>query len=266
MRLRSLLVTLALSAAGPASAAAAEKTEITWYGHAAFTIKTPVGIVLAIDPWFSNPKAGPGAKPPERVDFILVTHGHTDHVGDAIALANRTGARFVGAQELARLLLADGYPMDADKVFATALNSGGTIALGPDVSVTAVPAIHSSSYRKTPDAPAEFAGNPMGFLVRVKDGPTIYHTGDTDVTAEMQLIGERWPVDVLLACIGGHYTMDPVGAARAAALVKAKIIVPMHFGTTPLLTGTPEELQKALVKGKVRAKMVVMKPGETRGF
>ncbi len=253
---------LALAAPLAALAQGHGKTEITWYGHAAFVVKTPGGTVIAIDPWLSNPKAPAGAADKlEKVDYILVSHGHFDHVGDAVALGKRTGAKLVTNFELGNALVGQGYPKDSAG-FATLGNIGGTIEAG-DATVTMVPAVHSSTFT-TQDGAEHSGGNPMGFVIKVKGGPTIYHTGDTDVFSDMRLVAERYgPVDVMLACIGGHFTMDPAGAALAASLVKPKVVVPMHFATFPVLTGTPQQLEKAL-KGK--AKVRVMEPGKPETF
>jgi L-ascorbate metabolism protein UlaG (beta-lactamase superfamily) len=254
-----------LAAAQAPAASGAGKTELTWYGHAAFTLKTPKGTVLAIDPWFSNPSNKDGkATPPEKIDFILVTHGHSDHVGDAVALATKTHAKFVGAFELAQALVSAGYPAE-QATMATSGNMGGTLQLTDEVAVTLVPAIHSSGFKKDPQSPTEYGGNPVGFVIKVKGGPTIYHTGDTAPFSDMQLFAKRrGPIDVMLACIGGHFTMDPVGAALAASFVKPKQIVPMHFGTFPVMKGTPDELRQALRQRGVNTKVAEMKVGETQ--
>ncbi len=270
--LTALMVMVALPLAGAAqqdkAPPAGGKTQVTWYGHAAFTVKTPRGTVLAIDPWFSNPMNKDGkAAPPEKIDFILVTHGHSDHVGDAVALAKRTSAKFVGAYELAQALMRAGYPMDPQGAMATAGNMGGTIALTDEVAVTIVPAVHSSGFEKDEQSPTEYGGNPVGFIITVKGGPTIYHTGDTAPFSDIQFLAKRWaPIDLMLACIGGHFTMDPVGAALMAGWVNPKQIVPMHFGTFPLLQGTPAQLQQAIQKAGGKAKVTEMKVGETRAF
>ncbi|HEY3445318.1 MAG TPA: metal-dependent hydrolase [Myxococcales bacterium] len=264
-----LLIVLAALLPLSASAAAAEKpkTELTWYGQSAFIVKTPKGKLLAIDPWLSNPvaKDKDAAKKIEKLDYILVTHAHSDHVGDAVALGQKTHAKLVSVFELSNLLAGAGYPKDA-ATMATGGNMGGTFKLDDEISVTLVPALHSSSFQKAPDAEAVYAGNPVGFVIQIKDGPTLYHTGDTDVTGDMKLLGERFKIDVMLACIGGHFTMDPKGAATAATLVKPKQIVPMHFGTFPLLAGTPAELKAALKDAGAKATMVEMQVGETKAF
>jgi L-ascorbate metabolism protein UlaG (beta-lactamase superfamily) len=260
MARRSTLATIALAALPLAAAAqtTAGGTQLTWYGHAAFVLRTPGGTVLAVDPWFQNPKTPDkeaGAKL-EKLDFILVTHGHSDHVGEAVALAQRTGAKLVASIDLGRALVRTGFPQ-AQATPETLGNVGGAIAAG-DATVIMVPAVHSSDLND--EKGHQGGGNPVGFVIKVKGGPTLYHTGDTDVTMDMKLIPERYgPVDVMLACIGGHFTMDPAGAALAATYVKAKTVVPMHFQTYPVIPGSPKELEAAL---KGAAKVVVLEPGK----
>jgi L-ascorbate metabolism protein UlaG (beta-lactamase superfamily) len=246
--------------AGPARGAG--KTEITWYGHSAFVVKTPGGTVLAIDPWFQNPKSPDkeAGQKLEKLDYILVSHGHSDHVGEAVALAQRTGAKLISSFDLGQALVREGFP-EKQAGFDTQGNVGGAVPAG-DATVIMVPAIHSSDVND--DKGHQGGGNPLGFVIKIKGGPTLYHTGDTDVTTDMKLIPERWgAVDVMLACIGGHFTMDPQGAALAASYVKAKTVVPMHFGTFPVLPGTPKELETAL---HGRAKVMVLEPGKPASF
>jgi L-ascorbate metabolism protein UlaG (beta-lactamase superfamily) len=263
----ALLVMCAAPLAAGAQGGVAGKTQLTWFGNAAFVLKTPKGTVLAIDPWFSNPLNKDGkAAPPEKVDFILITHGHADHVGDAVELAQKTKAKFVGAFDLGRVLTGAGYPADLATV-ATAGNIGGTIELTDEVAVTMVPAVHSSGFKPDEQSAMQYGGNPLGFIIRVKGGPTIYHTGDTAPFSDIQYFAKRWgPIDVMLACIGGRFTMDPRGAALMASWVKPKQIVPMHFATFPIMKGTPAELAQALRQLGVKTRMVEMKVGETRTF
>jgi L-ascorbate metabolism protein UlaG (beta-lactamase superfamily) len=275
--LRTLAVLSLILNALPASAAKREpNTKVTWYGHATFRIETPKGLVLVVDPWFANPKDPDKDALAKigKVDYVLVSHGHSDHVADAVALG-KAGATLVSVYELSTALQSMGFPKDHASI-ATAGNIGGTIALGDEVKVTIVPAVHGSGLDRSDGSLPVYSGSPAGFIIEIKNGPTIYHTGDTDAFQDMRAIGDRYHPDVMLACIGGHFTMDPQGAALAASYVRPGVIVPMHFGTFPLLTGTPDELRAALKtqKSKTRqdlprgsaGEVVEMKPGETHLF
>jgi len=268
--LRGLLAAVAMvlpaaaaaQGAGGAKQAAHGKTEVTWWGHAAFLIRTPGGTVLAVDPWLSNPKSPDKelAGKLDKVDWILVTHGHFDHVGDAVAIARKTGAKLISSFDLGKALVAEGFPKE-QAGFDSQGNVGGEIQAG-DATVFIVPAVHSSDVAG--DAGARPGGTPVGFVIRIAGGPTLYHTGDTDVFGDMRLIPERYgAVDLMLACIGGHFTMDPKGAALAAGYVQAKAVVPMHYGTFAVLPGTPKELEAAL---KGRSRVVNLEPGKPATF
>ena len=272
--LRTALLALALFAV-TATIAQAE-TKVHWYGQAAFRIETPSGGVILIDPWLkvpTNPDKDSIAKL-GRVDYILITHGHWDHVGDAVEIAKKTGATLIASYGLQyNLKSVLGYP-EKQATLATGGNVGGTIDLPKaGAKVTIVNAIHGSELVPPmikPSGPGQpsaiTSGNPVGYVLQINDGPTIYHTGDTDVFTDMKLIAEFFKVDVMLACIGGHFVMDPVRAAQAVEWANPKQVVPMHFGTVPLLAGTPAQFKAALDKRGLGDRMVEMKPGEDRTF
>jgi L-ascorbate metabolism protein UlaG (beta-lactamase superfamily) len=274
--LRRILMTLAATALLFAAVAsqAAGHTSLTWYGHAAFKIVTPQGHVILIDPWItnpSNPKGKDDLAALSQVDLILITHGHFDHVGDAVDIAKRTGAQLVTNFDLGSALVAeDGFPAK-QAGFGTLGHFGGTLTLlDGEVQVTLVPAVHGGTFSPPAAsgvAPSVVTGGPAGgFVIHIKGGPTFYHTGDTDVFGDMKLIGDMHKVDVMLACIGDHFTMGPRGAALAVQMVHPKTVIPMHYGTFPVLTGTPEEFAKALKARHSKAKLKVMKVDETVNF
>ncbi len=277
MRTRLLgfvLAALALLTVGPAWAAGNE-TQLTWYGHATFRIITPQGHVLVIDPWFNNPMnpaAGKGKDALagiDKVDYILITHGHFDHVGDAVPLAKKTGARLVTNYELgANMAKLLGYPKD-QMGFDSLMNIGGEIKIANgEVTVAMTPAIHSSGLRNPkagPDQPAVvYGGTAAGFVIKIKHGPTIYDTGDTAYFSDMKLIGEQYHPDVGLINIGGHFGMEPAMAARAAKAVRAKLVIPHHYKTFPVLTQDPTQFVKDVEREGIKVR--VMKPGETLVF
>ncbi|PYL69717.1 MAG: metal-dependent hydrolase [Verrucomicrobia bacterium] len=243
------------------------ETQLTWYGQSAFKILTPTGKVLLVDPWLTNPvfeKAKDELAALEHVDLILVTHGHSDHVGDAVEIGKRTRAKLVATFDLsAAIVSALGYPSDLADMETTG-HMGGTLTLfGGEVAVTFVPAWHGSAVSKEETAPPVYAGTPAGLVIALRDGPTIYHTGDTDLFSDMALVSRFRKIDVMLVCIGDHFTMGPARAAEAVRLVNPREVIPMHYGTFPVLTGTPEAFERELKKRKSKAKLRVMKIGET---
>ena len=253
------------------SALSFAETRLTWFGHAAFKIQTPAGKVVLIDPWIKNPAnktADDDMAKLDKIDLILVTHGHGDHIGNATELGKKTGAGLVATFDLAKAIAQyQGYP---EKQVGGALtgNFGGEISLlDGDVKIAFIPAVHSSSVGAMEGKDVYAGGNPGGFLVSVKNGPTFYHTGDTDLFGDMALISQFRQVDVMLSTIGDKFTMGPTRAAEAVRLVKpAKMVVPMHFGTFSFLTGAPAAFDAALKQAKVVTPMREMKIGETISF
>jgi len=264
--LRTLLFCL-VSLWMTSAAWAAGKTELTWYGHAAFKIVTPQGHVLFLDPWLVNPVNPDGAQDLEKVDkadLILVSHGHFDHVGNAVEIAKKTKAKLVTTFDLGNALVSyGGFPKE-QAGYDSLGNFGGTVSFFDDeIKITFIPAVHSSAFTHadtvTQQELPEYAGNPGGFLIVIKDGPTIYHTGDTDLFGDMALISRHHAVDVMLACIGDHFTMGPQGAAQAVSLVKPRKVVPMHYGTFPtVLTGTLDAFRAALQRNKMADRLTPM--------
>ena len=223
---------------------------ITWYGHSTFHVRTPGGRHLVFDPWFTgNPKAP--ASRPERADLILVSHGHSDHVTDAAALAKATGATVAGMYELVSWLQAKGAPT------IEPMNKGGTIAVH-GLHITLTEALHSSSIS---DDGTVYLGEPAGFVVRLENGQTLYFAGDTALFGDMKIIGEIYRPDIAFLPIGDRFTMGPDTAAVAAKWLGVRRVVPMHWGTFPLLTGTPAHLREHLAGTGIE--VVDLAPGET---
>ena len=224
---------------------------LTWLGHASFRLDTPGGKRIYIDPFLNgNPKCPEGETTPERVDAIAVTHGHGDHVGDTVELAKKHGCTVVALVELSRWLDAQG--VDQSKLPAP--NKGGTVDVD-GVKFTLTNAFHSGS---TPDG--SYGGEPAGIVVTLEDGTAVYFAGDTCVFGDMQLIGRIYEPSLAVLPIGDHYTMGPREAAVALELLGTRRCLPCHWGTFPVLTGTPEKLREHAPAG---VEVVEVEPGGT---
>ncbi len=267
----TLLVALFSFLPGIAAQATAQETKLKWFGHAAFSITTPNGKVILIDPWLknpSNPEAKDGKDPlvaVPKVDYILLTHGHRDHAGDAVEIARKTGAVLICNPELAaNLVKLTDFP--SKQAQDGIMQIGGEIQIADgEVMVAMTPAIHSSSVFNPKAGPNEperaYGGSPAGFVIAVKNGPTIYHSGDTAYFKDMETIGESYSIDVALINISG---MGPKMSAKAAQSLRAKIAIPMHFGTFPGILQDADGFATEIKKLKIA--LYEMKPGETLSF
>src|SRR5579875_1714909 len=210
--------------------------KITWLGHAATRIDA-AGRVILIDPFLDqNPAAKTEQKDLDQVDLMLISHGHFDHMADVLPIAQRLHPDIIANFEICAYLQSKGVEN------CTGMNTGGTVDWN-GVRVTMTDAVHSSGI--TDGDNIIYGGIAGGYVLCFPDGFTVYHAGDTDVFASMQLIGERFHPDVALLPIGGHYTMDPTGAAQAVRLLGVKNVIPIHYGTWEPLTGRPDDLKNA---------------------
>lgn len=228
--------------------------ELTWLGHSTFKVVTPGGKHVLIDPWvMGNPACPESQKRFDRIDLMLITHGHFDHIGDAVALAKEHGPQVVAIFETCAWLEKKGVQ------HCHGMNKGGTIDI-EGLRVTMVHAVHSCGIRDD-DGSILYGGEASGYVLEVETGFRLYHAGDTAIHADMALIGELYQPDVALLPIGDRFTMDPRQAARAAKLLGVRRIVPMHHGTFPLLTGTPAQLRRELEGSRIEVLEVA--PGQT---
>jgi L-ascorbate metabolism protein UlaG (beta-lactamase superfamily) len=229
------------------------RLSITWLGHSTFLIITPGGKRIVTDPWLEgNPMCPPDRRRIDRADLILVSHGHFDHTADVVTVSRATNAPIVAVFELAQWFERKGLQQ------VQGMGVGGTVSVaGLDVSMTA--AVHTSSVVENDTT--VYLGVPTGFVVRMENQQSFYFAGDTALFGDMALIRELYQPDIAFLPIGDHYTMGPEAAARACALLGVRQVVPMHYGTFPVLTGTPDRLKKLVEPHGVD--VLVLKPGET---
>ena len=270
--LRALVVAWIAVLTVPASA---QQGEVLYLGHSAFRITSPGGRVIVIDPLLRRNPLTPARYKDlaalGKVDLILATHGHGDHIDDLPDLASITGARVIAPFELANQLVALGLVEQAKVI---AMNKGGAVSpLGPSIKIHMVPAEHSSGIRLSTTKRDELkgltdyieGGPAVGFVIEFENGYRIYHTGDTDVFGDMALIHRFFRPDLALVCIGGHFTMDPERAAYAMReLVRPKQVIPIHYGTYPVINRTPAEFKAAL--GDSPIVTLDVKPGDAVRF
>jgi L-ascorbate metabolism protein UlaG (beta-lactamase superfamily) len=252
------------------SAAAAGKVKLQWFGQSATKITTVAGKVIVIDPWLTkNPKTPAEYKNLDaigKMDIILVTHAHGDHLGDGPELAKKYNAPLWGPAGLDQSLQTLGI---LPPNLAPRMGKGGTIQPFPGVKITQVHAEHSSELLwhnpATDKDETKVGGEPVGFIIELENGFRIYHMGDTSLFGDMKLIAEHYHPDLIMIPIGGHFVMNPRDAAFATkTYFKPRHAIPMHYGTSPFLVGTPAEYIKAM--GKTSTKIHDMKPGDTLEF
>ncbi len=224
--------------------------KITWLGHATVLIQSAGGTTVLVDPFIEhNPKYPKSYELPAKIDYILLTHGHGDHISDAAPVAKKHGSTVVAIYELAD------YMAKQDVEKTVGMNLGGTVEIG-DMTASMVDARHSSGAQDS--SGTHYVGVAAGYVIVPSGGPVLYHAGDTHVFGDMRLIGELYRPDVAMLPIGGHFTMGPREAAMAVRYLGAKTILPLHWGTFPMLTGTPAELKKLVDDG---VKVVEWSPG-----
>lgn len=230
-----------------------ERLAITWFGHSAFLLKAPGGKAVLIDPWLDNPKAPAGAKDFAPADLILLTHGHSDHVGNTFDVARRTMAPVISIYEISLYLQQHGVTN------SRGMNKGGTMEVD-GIKVTMVDARHSSDL----DVGGSVipGGDPAGFVVEFENGFRVYHAGDTSVFGDMKLVADLYKPQLAILPIGGLYTMDPREAAHACKLLKPRYVIGMHYGTFPVLTGSPTEL-KRLLPAAMKKSVLELEPGQS---
>jgi L-ascorbate metabolism protein UlaG (beta-lactamase superfamily) len=225
---------------------------ITWLGHATFELRFEGGEVLILDPWLEGNPKHPANHKIERVDGIAVTHAHFDHTNDVVPLAKKFNPKVVGIFETTAWLEKKGVKN------TIGMNKGGTVDLGY-VKLTMTHALHSCAIKDGDNL--LYGGEAAGYILKLKDGRSAYFAGDTALFGDMKLLGEFYEPQLAFLPIGDHFTMDPHQAAHAARMLKVQQVIPMHYGTFPVLTGRPEELSEKLKKDGIQ--VLTMEPGQT---
>mgnify|MGYP001343346556 CR=1 FL=1 len=267
----ALVALMATAVPTQAQSPASGKTELLWLGQASFRIKSPGGKVIVVDPWLTGGPKAPAAYKQDlaalgKVDLLLVTHGHVDHLGDAPAIAKLNNTLLYGPADLVTPLITLGVlPANLGHRF----NKSGSVTPLPGIKVTAVKAEHSSlivwNNPATGKNEAHPAGEAMGYIIQMENGFKIWHMGDTGLFPDMQFISEHYKPDVVLIPIGGNFTMDPEDAAFATRTwVKPKNIIPIHYNSNPLTKGTLAEFQAAMKGSSIR--IIPMTEGQTVEF
>jgi len=227
------------------------ETRIKWLGHAGFQITTEREKIIIIDPWLTdNPLATSQAKDITKADFVLVTHDHFDHIADAAEIVKATGAILVGMPETVGRLKQEAAIPDSQIVFCAGMNIGGTYT-SDGISITMTHAFHSSE-----------TASPAGYIIKLENGFTLYHAGDTGIFSSMKLLGEIFNINCAMLPIGGVFTMDPQQAAFAAKLLKVDTVIPMHYKTFPILEKDTSSYVQIMEKEAPNIEVKVLNPGE----
>jgi L-ascorbate metabolism protein UlaG (beta-lactamase superfamily) len=227
------------------------QTRIRWLSHAGFQITSGVGKILYIDPWFENPVSTSKLEEVKSAHLVLVTHDHFDHVGQAAEMLRKAGGLLVANVETARRFQNE-LEIPAEKVcyFGYGMNIGGSLEF-EGITVTMTQAFHSTA-----------TGAPCGYIVKLEDGTTLYHAGDTGIFGSMRIFGEMYRIDVAMLPIGSVFTMDPFQAAQAAKMIAPKTVIPMHYQTFPILVQDAKGFVDLAKREAPDVQVKVLKPGQ----
>jgi len=231
------------------------KTRIKWLSHAGFQVTSSGGKVIYIDPWLDNPVSTSKLDDVKEATLVLVTHDHFDHVGQAVEIIGKTGGLLVANVETARRLQNEGkVPTDKVCYFGYGMNIGGNLFY-EGISVTMTQAFHSTA-----------TGAPCGYIIKLEDGTTLYHAGDTGIFDSMKTFGELYSIDIAMLPMGSVFTMDPIQAARAAKMISPKKVIPMHYKTFPILVQDPKDFVSLAKKEAPGVEVIQLNPGQEYGY